>query len=126
MPADRDRLNPTWTMIAGPFWGPGLLAPHRVFVSTPILLCVGGRTATRHPRKAAENSVAGRIAASATPPTREAKIDGPGRSRVHPGSGGSRGRGVGGGAVPWRRSRTGLDLSGPEPDDRVDRPHTCC
>ncbi|TDC39904.1 hypothetical protein E1211_02630 [Micromonospora sp. 15K316] len=126
MPADRDRLDPTWTMIAGPSGGPCLLAPHRVFVSTPILLCVGGRTATRHPRKAAENSVAGRTAASTTPPTRQPKIDGRCRSRVHPGSGGSRGRGATGGAVRWRRSRTRLDLSASEPDDRLDRPHTCC
>ncbi|KAB1161804.1 hypothetical protein F6X68_02795 [Micromonospora sp. AMSO12t] len=76
MPADRDRLDPTWTMIAGPAPGPCLVAPHRVFVSGSILLCADDRTTTRHPCEAAETDVAGRTAPPATPPTRQGAFGG--------------------------------------------------
>ena len=49
LPADRDRLDPTWRMNLGPA-GPVPL-PHRVFVSLSILLCAEDRTTTRHPQR---------------------------------------------------------------------------
>ncbi|TYB36886.1 hypothetical protein FXF50_17805 [Micromonospora sp. AP08] len=75
MPADRDRLDPMRDNDQGP-WGP--CPPLRVgsFVSRSILLCAADQTATRHPSGAAENAVAGRMALSATPPTRNDLIEG--------------------------------------------------
>ncbi|TDC39339.1 hypothetical protein E1166_16690 [Micromonospora sp. KC213] len=75
MPADRDRLDPTQDFDQGPP-GPVPVAPCRVFVSPPILLCATDEDATRHPCAASETPVAGRTALPATPPTRQGPIFG--------------------------------------------------
>ncbi len=55
----------------GPAGGPVTLRSAPGLRLTPILLCAGDRTTSRHPFAAAQIYVAGRTALSATPPTRQ-------------------------------------------------------
>ena len=123
LPADRDRLDPTWRMNLGP---PAPSLSHTGSSSRCQSYCARG---TEPPlgtlREAAEMSVAGRTPPPATPPTRQGPIARAVPERVDPRPGGS---GVAAEAsVPYvcGAPEPALIFTGRNRDDRPDRPDTC-